>query len=169
MNESDFIYIEVDEAEINAIAKARTAAHVGQTSGEFYCDADIGQHCGVAGEMAFAIWTGLPMDRSISPAGDGGKDFNININGRWVSLDVKTARKPYNLPVKEKDIKRTADILVLAGHIPGLVTLYGWDTRGIVALMGLRDLGSGVLNFCRPREELRPMWQLMNLLARRAA
>jgi hypothetical protein len=170
VNDSDYIHIPVDEAEVDAIAKARTAAHKGQKSGEFYCKADDAQHRGVAGEMALAEWLGLPMDREIKPGGDGGRDFHVRINDRWVSLDVKCARLPFNLPVKVKDIERTADILVLAGHVPGLVTLYGWDTRDVVSWMKPHTLGDGtVLNFCRRRDVLRPMWQLLDILAQRAA
>jgi hypothetical protein len=64
---------------------------------------------------------------------DKGIDFDIN----GYKIDVKTARKPYNLLVKEEEIRGSlADIYVLARFVPPCaVDLIGWETKEVMKLL----------------------------------
>ena len=76
-----------------------------------------------------------------------------------MSLDVKTARKPYNLIVEEGKV--LADIYVLAGIDDNdRVTFHGWEHRRVLATAPVRDFGYGVMNHYIAREKLRPMREL---------
>jgi hypothetical protein len=109
------------------IARARRATHVahgnyrapiGAISG---LDADT---VGIAGEIAFADATGLALDDSARPFGDNGIDFVCVIG----TVDVKTARKPYNLIVPQAT-PHFADVYVLAYYDDDTrrATLLGWE------------------------------------------
>jgi hypothetical protein len=50
---------------------------------------------GMAGERAFAAWSGVPARNEDFPAGDPGWDFEVD---GW-RIDIKTARKPLNILV----------------------------------------------------------------------
>lgn len=79
---------------------------------------------GLCGEWCLSVETGLPMDWTRRPNGDGRKDAEF---GSY-TLDVKTGRgNAYNL-LRETN-KRHADILVLAECNLGSreVELLGWE------------------------------------------
>ena len=120
---------------------------------------------GAEGERFFANAFGLPWKLN-SPGGDGGVDFRICINGQPITFDIKTFQHPFNLLVKVADIKQAADIFVLCGYWNGLITMLGWDHRAIMVRMPVVTIKL-VPSYCRPRENLRPMGQLIDLMARR--
>lgn len=85
---------------------------------------------GAMGEIAFSMWTGLPMnDEHITEYGDNGLDFWLNFDK--LKLDVKVAEKPYNLLEKVHKIKRgnCSDVYVLgrANISTGWVSFLGFE------------------------------------------
>ncbi len=146
----------------------RNLAHDGIGSPRFFADPDEENRIGAAGEYAFARSFGLEVDPQSHPEGDGGSDFRVPIAQRVVRIDVKTCRKPVYLLVKKGDLSRGgADIYVLGHYDRDHVVFVGWETAGVMGLMPTADFGYGITSHYRPREELRPMAQLVNLLALR--
>jgi hypothetical protein len=98
---------------------------------------------GLAGEVEFGRLTCLEPDFSDRPEGDNGCDFTLP-DGREV--DVKTARKAYNL-IHEVG-KRFVDIYVLARYDDATETasLIGWETGRSLSESPSRDFGHGVIN-----------------------
>lgn len=115
---------------------------------------------GVCGEAAFAEMTGLDLDELARPDGDHGADFRTPLG----TIDVKTARKPYNL-LREAG-KPAADILVLAEYNPTTETArcVGWMYDWEVVQSTPKDFGYGILNYYRPRTSLRPIAELCQLI-----
>jgi hypothetical protein len=70
---------------------------------------------GLMGELAFAKHGGLTVDTEEYEKTDGGEDFNVELDGSYCTLDVKTVQKgPRALFVKEGCA--SADYYVL-GHL----------------------------------------------------
>jgi hypothetical protein len=158
------------EAEAQALGARRNLSHQGAGTPRFYADADEENRIGAAGEYAFARSFGLVVDEVSHPEGDGGCDFRVPMAGRELRIDVKTCRKPVYLLVKKADLSRKgADVYVLAHFDRDHVVFVGWETWGVMALMPVADFGYGITSHYRAREELRPMSQLVNLLAMRGA
>lgn len=145
---------------IEDLGKKRQAAHPNGTR-RFFDDPNIEDTIGVAGEAAFAQKYSLSLDESIRPDGDGHVDFVTPIG----TIDVKTARKPFNLLIKEWEIERSADIIVLAkfNSVQDIVFL-GWATRQEMATMPIKDFGYGIRNYYRHASSLRPMSELDTML-----
>lgn len=144
---------------IQDLARERTGLHRGQSSCRpLSRDYDL---VGLAGEKAFEDASGLSMDRSARPAGDGGSDFNVHVGMR---LDVKTARRPICLLVEKGHVD--ADIYVLARYDEATQSaeLLGWTWAGKVLAAPVRDFGRGIINHYIPREKLRPMSALLQRL-----
>lgn len=146
---------------IRCIAEIREIAHAGQKSSRPLSDGY--EYIGLLGEFVFAQKFGFPIDLSIKPMGDGRKDFTTSVG----TLDVKTARKAYNL-LREVD-KDHADILVLAQYYDDLdwIRLVGWEYDLEMAKCPYRDFGYGIINYYKSASELRPMEELERLLANR--
>lgn len=123
---------------------------------------------GVLGEVAFAKAYGFAIDPRPKPQGDGGVDFVFTINGRPITIDVKTALIPRYLLVQKQSMGQCADILVLQEFDRGVVRAIGWETRSVMAVMPtiVFNAGTPPAHF-RAASELRPMGQLANLLAMR--
>ena len=114
---------------------------------------------GLAGEYAFAEAYGLSVDETERPGGDSGSDFVVN----GITIDIKTARKAYNLIVEEGKIK--ADIYVLAQYEGDTdATLLGWATRRQVSMAPTKDFGYGINNHYISKGLLSPMPGLKRLL-----
>jgi hypothetical protein len=121
---------------------------------------------GAAGELAFANAFGFEVDGIAHPNGDGGVDFRCLVNGRKVTIDIKTANTARYLLIPREAIRKCADILVLCAYDRGVVQFIGWETRSIMACMPTANFGLCLSHF-RPASELRPIGQLVQLLADR--
>lgn len=116
------------------------------------------EYTGLAGERTFEVWSGIPMDVSRRIAGDNGTDF-------LDSIDVKTAKKPYNLLVEVGKVN--AEIYVLAGINPDdmrTVTLYGWCYREELFKNSPKTFGYNILNHHVHRSKLKPMDRLKQMI-----
>jgi hypothetical protein len=144
---------------IHDLAARRAASHPHPR--HFSEDAEL---IGVRGEQAFAELTGLPMDTTDRPEGDGGVDFTFTAEH---SIDVKTFRNARNLLVEVGKVK--ADIYVLGQDTPFGVHFVGWAKRAEVLVAPTRDFGYGVASHYIAAGELRPMDALLAMIGRRAA
>jgi hypothetical protein len=159
------------DAEAHEVTRTRIDAHEGKNPEKYVADSEL---IGVIGEQFFARTFGLPLDKRGLPRGDGGRDFIVQFPGRILTIDVKCARKPLYLFIKEKDIDTCADILVLCALDeprvgPAQPRLVGWETRGMMSLMPVGTFGHPCPNHFRAASELRPICQLANLLGMRSA
>jgi hypothetical protein len=154
------------QEEIRRVALIRHNAH--STPGHAYGPDPLLLHeIGVAGEEEFAKVMGLSMDKRGLPRGDGGRDFEVQMPAGLLTIDVKTYQKPGHILIKEWDIERCADILVLCGWKPGnVVTLIGWDTFYAIERSPVKDFGYG-RNFARHAKYLRPIVDLREILSHR--
>tara|TARA_Y100000310_G_scaffold49259_1_gene45551 strand:- start:180 stop:617 length:438 start_codon:yes stop_codon:yes gene_type:complete len=112
------------------------------------------EEIGVAGELAFEDWSGCPMDRTVRPAGD---TCDFTIAGH--TIDVKTARKAYNLIIEEGRVDQ--DIYVLAQfETPDGIRFLGWHWGVVMAKQPVRTFGHGIRNHFMAAAELRTMADL---------
>jgi hypothetical protein len=127
---------------------------------------------GVYGEIAFEDRYGEPVDESYRPTGDGGVDFEFYIKGKHTTVNVKTASLPLRLQIKLSEVKRCADILVLAKfHLHPYdankdhAELLGWERREVV-LKSEPLLFKNYKELCHwvPRENLLSMKALDELM-----
>jgi len=154
----------IDERAARLEGEKRHAAHASSGTQRFYRDAAHEDTLGVTAELAFAKWAGLKADLEVKPHGDGGKDFEVNVGGRTITIDVKASRAPINLFLKERDVHHAADIFVLAKVEGDEVTFIGWEHLSMMLLSPKKDFGRGIVNHYRHHSMLRPMWQLMPIL-----
>lgn len=139
---------------ITCIAEQRTRTHLSHTSTRpLSPDYD---YVGVAGEVAFAKEFGLEVDATTRPEGDGRIDFTLPCG----TVDVKTARRPFNL-LREVG-KPHADILVLAGFndSTGEAYLIGWEWDSEMVKCPARDFGYGIVNHYKAAEHLKSISEL---------
>jgi hypothetical protein len=134
----------------------RNAAHASQSSHRPL--AEDYEALSIFGECKFACEFNLKVDRNLRVCGDGGVDFHTVVG----TVDVKTARKAFNLIVETTKIERAADIFVLCQFSGFTVEpeLLGWEYKAAVAAAPTRDFGYGVVNHYIPAESLRPIAQL---------
>ena len=153
------------------IANARIASHKNHESSRYCGDPLELSYVGALGELVFARAFGIPFDVKAATeqvSGDGGIDFIVWLKGRRVTINVKTARgNGTHLTIKPAELKTCADILVLARWNNDIVTLVGWETKGIMSLSEEVDLGYGIPTLARQPDMLRPICQLADLLAKR--
>ena len=111
------------------------------------------EYVGLKGEFQFAKEFGFEIDEELRPSGDKGIDFKSAIG----TIDVKTARKAYNLIVEENKVD--SDIYVLAKYIDNTdtVKLLGWEIKEKVLEAPVRDFGYGIINHYIPKNNLKPM------------
>ena len=141
------------EDKLQRIAEQRSYTHIGHTSQRIL--SENYNLIGVCGEDAFAKEFNLEIDDSVKPAGDNGTDFVL---GLQFSVDVKTAKLPYNLLLEVG--KPVSDISVLAGYNDGNTKLIGWEWGLKLSQAPTKDFGYGVINHYIPAENLRPMTEL---------
>lgn len=112
---------------------------------------------GLVGEAEFSRAYHQPMDLNRRAGGDGRIDFVIPLA---YTVDVKTARKAYNL-IEERG-KIEADIYVLAQYIEDgrKAKMLGWEWGSVLVKAPYKDFGHGIINHYIPREQLRPMSDL---------
>ena len=145
----------LEEVDLTENADQRSDSHIGHESQRI-----LGENhdlVGVSGEAIFAKYFGLKMNDDIKPEGDEGIDFLLGLN---FSVDVKTARKPFNLLLEVG--KPVADIYVLADYNDGDPYLFGWEWGKNLSQAPTRDFGYGVINHFIPAEELRSLDELLN-------
>jgi len=99
---------------------------------------------GLSGEIAFGEFADLKADLSERPEGDHGIDFTTP-NG--MTIDVKTARRAYNL-IHETG-KQFVDIY--------RATLIGWEYGNTLAKAPSKNFGYGIINHYISKDKLRPM------------
>ena len=95
---------------LHRIAEQRSYTHIGHASQRIL--SENYNLIGVCGENAFAKEFNLEIDDSVKPAGDNGTDFVL---GLQFSVDIKTAKLPYNLLLEVG--KPVSDIYVLADSV----------------------------------------------------
>ena len=113
---------------------------------------------GLAGEAEFMRIFRQPMDTDRKPGGDSKIDFTVPLK---FTVDVKTARKALNLIVEVGEVE--ADIYVLASFSDKDQTaeLLGWEWGKILKKAPSKDFGYGIINHYIPRENLRPIDELI--------
>jgi hypothetical protein len=118
---------------------------------------------GLVGEGEFSRVSHQPLDLNRRPGGDGRVDFVVPFR---VTIDVKTARKAGNLI--EEEGKVTCDVYVLAEYSDDTrsAILVGWEKGSVLARAPLRDFGHGILNHYIPRDQLRPIPDLLKRMMR---
>jgi hypothetical protein len=149
----------VDRHDIKALASSREAIHRSHASSR---PLSVNyEYIGLLGEACFAEEMGLELDRTARPGGDKGVDFITPLG----TIDVKTARKAYNL-IHEQG-KAIANILVLAQYDDSTdsITFLGWEYGTVVTSRPTRDFGYRVINHFIPVKSLKPMESLKTLLA----
>jgi hypothetical protein len=145
------------------IAKRRQNCRNGYSRSNYYDDLYEENVVGVVGEMAFEKLTGLPMDRSVRPKGDGGIDFEIDGH----TIDVKACRNPVFLLLKYKERNRCADILVSAKYDnERTIEFLGWQHRHTMFMMPKKRWWQDILAYYIPTDELHPMINLTEAIER---
>jgi len=111
------------------------------------------EYIGLKGEEKFAEEFSLALDKELKPGGDKGHDFSSSIG----AIDVKTARKAYNLIVEEGKVR--ADVYVLAQYEDSSdsVKLLGWASKDEVLKAPKKDFGYGIINHYIPKHDLHHM------------
>lgn len=163
-------WIIVPKQEVEELGKLRQKVHTDakNSTQRFFDDKNEEDILGISGEWSFEHITGLPMDRSLKPDGDDHVDFTFKWNGHSVTVDVKVARKPYNLLIKEWEIEKAAKITVLAHFDNFKVRFLGWEFKDVMEQMPVKVLHwGGIRNYCRKAENLRPMEKLYQMIQER--
>ena len=154
---------------IKEIGKQRQDAHPYGTK-RYYENPYTEDIIGIIGEKKFGNKYNLKVDIGIRPKGDKHIDFKVSIMCNGIeyikTIDVKTAQKAFNLLVKEQDIKKCADILVLAEYInDDQINLVGWESKKEMQIMPKKIFSSlGYINHYKHRTKLRSMNRLDLLL-----
>jgi hypothetical protein len=159
----EFVHIDLEEAK--KLGKARREVHKNHGSQRLYADPTTEDVVGISGEIAFAAFSGLQANLDILENGDGLVDFRFTYGGKELTIDVKGSRNPIHLLLKEKKAKKAADILVLASVDGDEVWFIGWEHKSLMLLSPVRDFGGyGIPAHYRHYAQLRPMWQLLDLI-----
>lgn len=148
----------VDNDAVFNFAKLRHELHKSQGSSR-PLSADY-EFVGLAGELAFSELFDMPIDLRSLAAGDKGVDFNTRVG----TVDVKTARKAYNMIVEKGKI--IADIYVLASYDgkDKAAELLGWEYGEAIKTWPVKDFGYGIFNHYKHVSALKPMSDLICLL-----
>jgi len=87
---------------------------------------------GMEGEVAFSEWSGIPVDLTDRPEGDGGRDFPIPWGGKIYKLDVKTVHYVGpDIPYFKVEVGMVRAALFVMYRLPGRY-LAGWTTREVL-------------------------------------
>jgi hypothetical protein len=143
---------------LEEIARERDALHKGQDSCRKLSAGY--EYIGLLGEWYFSKLFKLPIDFSLKSDGDSRTDFKTKAG----SIDVKTARKPYNL-LREIN-KPHSEIIVLAGYNEKEDDIYflGWEYDKEMLKCPKKDFGYGVINHYKAADQLRSIKDLREML-----
>lgn len=150
--------------EITREALARHEAHINHASSRPL--SENYELVGLRGEDVLARTFGVKVDMSRRLDGDNGVDIwiNLSVGGeiRKYPIDIKTARKPFNLIVEQGKVKR-GTIYILAGYNDrdDDASLIGWEWSRTVSLAPIKDFGYGILNHYINRAKLRRIKELL--------
>jgi len=114
------------------------------------------EYVGMVGEAQFAKEFNFKLDKELRPEGDGGKDFSCSLG----TIDVKTARKAFNLIVEEGHVRADIHILAQYNENKETATLLGWAYKKEVLDAPKKDFGYGVINHYIPKNKLRSIESL---------
>ena len=148
----------VDNDAVFNFAKLRQQLHKDQdTSRPLSEDYEF---VGLAGEIAFSELFDMPIDLRSLAGGDKGVDFTTRLG----TVDVKTARKAFNLIVEKGKV--VADIYVLASYDgkTKAAELLGWEYGSVIKTWPIKDFGYGIFNHFMTASVLKPMSDLICLL-----
>ena len=118
------------------------------------------EYIGLIGEGKFELTYGYAMDLEQRPGGDSRVDFHTPL----ATIDVKTARKAYNL-LREVG-KPHAELLILAEYLPDTddVRFLGWEWDCNMIQCPSKDFGYGIINHYKHWSELKRMETFEHLL-----
>ena len=138
------------------VAKKWQRLHRNHSTERFFKDKNIESAIGIYGEIRFGSMYGLAPNLREKIQGD---DYDFLVHGKKV--DVKTARKPLNLLVKEFEIGK-CDIYVNSrfDEAKKAVTFLGWETSQVMKEQPQRDFGYGIVNYYKKTGLLKPMEDL---------
>jgi hypothetical protein len=116
---------------------------------------------GLLGEVAFGEKYNLEPDLKFRQRGDNHIDFKIKINNeKIITLDVKTTTNPSKILIKEWEINKCSDILILAHYLNETdIKFIGWTTKKIMKKQP-KEVTSPVLkitNYYMHKENLKSM------------
>jgi hypothetical protein len=159
--------IKIDGSIAEEMGKNRQLAHKNGTK-RYYEDENVEDIIGICGEIAFAERYQLEVDKSIRPYGDNHIDFKMIFTkgifkGKEFTIDIKTAKKPYNLLIKEWEIDKCATLLILSKFISkNEIDLLGWDFRKNMAKQPKKIFAPklGIVNFYKHFSELESIYKL---------
>lgn len=150
----------IDKEEAIALGKQRQNIHINNSSRRFFKDKNEEDIIGITGELAFEKLFKLPMDRSLYENGDDHVDFSYKYKDKNVTIDVKTARKAFNILIKEWEINKAADIIVLCQFDNFKIKFLGWESLKVMKTMPVKDFGYGIKNYYRNIKDCRSMDEL---------
>ena len=144
--------------DLKKIAEEREVLHKNHTSSRPL--SKNYEYIGLKGEAQFSEEFGINLDLELRPGGDKGSDFSTKLG----SIDVKTARKAYNLIVEKNKVD--ADIYVLAQYSDSndKAILLGWAVKNQVLDAPAKDFGYNIINHYIPKSKLMPMDSLKNFI-----
>jgi hypothetical protein len=129
-------------------------------------------HVALVGEDALAKAFGLTVDMVRRPNGDGGVDNYLPLRlspdekVTMVPVDVKTARKPFNLLVEVGKVKpKTIYMLASFDDATKTSELLGWQWGLVLLGAPTSNFGYGVTSHYIPREDLRPLSDIRERMA----
>lgn len=172
MQEEEHLFI-VNKVDADEEGAARHRKLGGFGTKRFYDNPNEEDSLGACGEAAFSCLTGLPMRKAkdwVGGKGDDGIDFTFMHQGHAINVDVKAAKKPYYLLLKEIEETNKAHILVLSGVVlfkgEYWTRLYGWAYKEELLKQPLRDFGYGIRSHSLKRELLEKMDNLCQHIRR---
>ena len=119
------------------------------------------EYIGLVGESQFAEEFDMALDEELRPQGDGGKDFYSKVG----SIDVKTARKAYNLIVEQGKVDSDVYVLAQYSDEDESAKLLGWAHKDEVLKAPKKDFGYGVINHYISKSNLKSMELLKRKLS----
>ncbi len=116
---------------------------------------------GLRGEEVFAKTFGLQVDLTRKINGDNGIDNILCLNNKDYVVDIKCARKPYNLIVEQGKVDPQT-IYILAKYYDefDVAELLGWQAGILILQAPVKDFGYGIRNHYIKRDNLRSIDEL---------
>jgi len=156
-------------AQAERIGRARQGLHEEfgndwNAENRFYDDSAKTNIIGMYGEVGFARLFDLPVDESLRPDGDNGVDFTMYLDFgtgiRETVVDVKTAKYPKYLLVREHEIDYPIDVFVLCKYarFDRRLEYLGWTFEETMRQQPIKDYGGyGIMSYGMLASELYDM------------